>query len=829
MSKILVNGILGFNWLLEFCMKRLLSLIKVFSFLLLTGTGIVTLLALWYIKDLPNPERLLAQGPAQSTKIYDRTGRVLLYQIGDEKRSVVSLDQLPAHARWATLVAEDADFYNHPGIDVTGIVRAAWRDITSRSFEQGGSTITQQFVKNALLSPEKTISRKFKEMILSIWVETRYSKDQIFGFYLNQIPYGGNTYGIEQASRIFFGKSASDLTIAQAALLASLPQRPNYLSPYGNHKNELTARKNMILDKMAHSGYIAPAQKEEAKKETLIFRGSVGGSLLAPHFVMYIKEYLEKTYGSEVVERGGLEVITTIDMRIQKKAEESVFAIAKKNEKQRRAKNAALVALDPKTGQVLAMVGSRDWFEDSIDGKVNVALRLRQPGSSFKPIAYAKLFEDGFDPGSLLLDLRTTFKTRDGQPYTPINFDGRYHGLLTVRQALAQSINVAAVKALYLSGIDNVVGLAKKMGVGTIDSRRVDLAVVLGGAEVRLLDLTGAYSVFANNGVFNKPRAILRVRDNQGMVLEEFKNNPEKVLKPEVTRLITSILSDNNARAPIFGLSSPIYVPGVPSAVKTGTTSDFRDGWTMGYTPNLVVGVWAGNNDNSPTYQGEGAFIAGPIWHSVVKYAASTYPSEFGGSFPPLLPHAVLKKPMANGVLILEKEILVDKTTGQPSSFGTPVSDQEKRIQREVHSELYYIRPRDPQLGAWEGPVKQWAATKTDLNLSSSPPPQKNDTPLAPPPKVPPTITLLNLKEGQEIDPSFSLQFAFNGVLPIKQIDVFLDDQLLTSVNESPAILDLLKFSEGEHIMKIRGFDQALNTSEKDINIILKKNNAGDQ
>lgn len=802
---------------------RLFSLIKFFFFLSLAGIGIVVLLALWYIKDLPNPEHLLAQGPAQSTKIYDRTGKILLYQIGEERRSIVSLDELPAHVRWATLVAEDADFYTHPGIDITGIIRAAWRDITSRSFEQGGSTITQQFIKNALLSPEKTLSRKFKEVILSLWIETRYSKDQIFNFYLNQIPYGGNTYGIEQASRVFFGKSARDLTIAQSALLASLPRRPNYLSPYGNHKNELMARKNMILDKMANEGYITTIQKEEARKENLLFTGSVYGSLLAPHFVMYIKEYLEKTYGSEIVERGGLEVVTTVDMRVQKKAEESVFSISKKNEKQHRAKNAALVALDPKTGQILAMVGSRDWFDDSVDGKVNVTLRLRQPGSSFKPIAYAKLFEDGFDPGSLLFDLRTTFKTRAGQPYTPINFDGKYHGLLTVRQALAQSINVAAVKTVYLSGIDNVINLAKKMGVATIDPRRVDLAVVLGGAEVRLLDLTGAYSVFANDGIFNRPRAILRVRDNQGVVLEEFKNSPEKVIKPEIARLITSILSDNNARAPIFGLSSPLFIPGIPSAAKTGTTSDFRDGWIIGYTPNLAVGVWAGNNDNSPTYQGEGAFIAGPIWSRVIQYAAGIYPSEFGGSFPALLPHNVLKKPMANGALVSEKEIVVDKTTGEPATVFTPSSDQEKRVFREVHSELYYIRPSDPQLEAWEAPVRQWAATKTDINLSSHPLPKEGANSPAPPLKAPPTLTVLNIKDGQEIEPLFSLEFAFQGVLPLKQIDIFLDDQLLTSVIQSPASLDLSEFSEGEHILKIRGFDQALNTTEKDAYIILIK------
>lgn len=797
-------------------MKRLISLIKFFFVVALIGIGALFLLSLWYIKDLPNPERILARGFAESTKIYDRTGKTLLYQIGEERRSVVSLEELPSHVRWATLVAEDADFYKHPGIDITGILRAAWNDLRKRRLESGGSTITQQFVKNALLSPEKTISRKLREVILAIWLESRYTKDEIFSFYLNQIPYGQNAYGIGEAAYSYFGKSAKDLLIAEAATLASLPLRPSYLSPYGEHKDELFARKDLVIDRMVKEGYITSSQGEEEKTKRLSFSQATDAprSFIAPHFVIYIKEYLEEKYGSELVERGGLEVTTSLDMRLQKKAEEAVAEVAKKNEKQYRAKNAALVALDPKTGQILAMVGSRDWFDDSVDGKVNVALRLRQPGSSFKPIVYAKLFEKGFGPESLIFDLQTTFTTRAGKPYAPTNFDGRSHGLLTIRQALAQSRNVPAVKVLYLAGINEVIELAKKMGIGTINPNRVDLALVLGGAEVRLLDLTSAYGVLAANGLYNPPRSILQVKTRGGEVLEEYKPKPQKVLKPQITSLLTSILSDNESRAPVFGPSSPLVIPGIEVAAKTGTTTDFRDGWTLGYTPNLVVGVWAGNNDNSPTYKGEGAFVAGPIWNRLVKFAAATYPSEFGGSFPEPPRSKLLDKPMVNGSLVYERKV---KTN--------PI---EETSTKEIHSLLYYVRPNDPQLEAWEKPVQEWVRSQPDAALyQSSPLLEPSGTPSPPdvPPSQPsePRLRLLNLQDSQKIGDIFSLEFLFEGGAPLKQIDVFLDGELLKTGVQSPVELNLSSFLEGDHLLTIRAFDQALNSDTKEIYIILDR------
>lgn len=804
-------------------MKYLFKGLKILFVLGLVGIACLALLTLWYAKDLPNPESILSKGFAESTKIYDRTGKILLYQVGEERRTVVKLDQLPNHVKQATLAAEDADFYKHPGIDITSILRAAWTDVTQQT-TVGGSTITQQFVKNALLTREKTFSRKFRELLLSFWLELKYSKDQIFAFYINQIPYGGNAYGIQQASTTYFGKSVGDLTAAEAAVLAALPQRPSYLSPYGEHVDELMARKDWVLDQMVEAKFITKEKADEAKGQAIAF-APANNSFIAPHFVIYVKEYLEQKYGSELLEKGGLEVITSLDVRIQQEAEAAVAETVAKNEKRYNAGNAALVALDPKTGQILSMVGSRDWFDDTHDGKVNVTLRLRQPGSSFKPYAYARLFQDGFGPESLVFDLQTTFRTRAGQAYTPRNYDGRFHGLLTIRQALAGSRNVAAVKALHLTGINNVIELVRQMGITTIDPSRVDLALVLGGSEVRLLDHTAAYAVFANDGEYNQPQAILRVKKSDGEVLEEYKEQSRQVLSPEITRLITSILSDNVARAAVFGPSSPLTTSGIPSAAKTGTTTDFRDGWTMGYTPNLVVGVWAGNNDNSPTKNGEGAFIAGPIWNRIIRFAAGKYPKEFGGAFPASLPHKLLEKPMANGQLAYNNTVLIDSSTGLPATDDTPPSLIQERIYKEVHSELYYIRPKDPQLGAWEAPIAAWITTQPDgyLYNQTQPIPSEDTTPLAQKPE----LTITNIADNEEVGSSITIAFTFTSATALKQADIFIDDTLVKSVVASPTTVDLSLFTNGAHTVRVRAFDQTLKFSEKEIPIIINKVSGG--
>lgn len=785
--------------------------------LLFIGIVFFIAAALYYARDLPDPQHILKGGFNESTKIYDRTGEVLLYQVGQERRDVIDINQVPQHVKWAAIVAEDEDFYRHPGIDVLAIIRSFFNDLYHQAFVQGGSTITQQFVKNALLSPEKTIPRKIREIILSIWLEVQYSKDEILGFYLNQIPYGSNAYGIESASRTFFDKPAQDLTLAEAALLAALPQRPSYLSPFGEHKDELNARKEYILKGMAKEGYISEKEAKEAIDTPLVFQVSKG-LLLAPHFVIYIKEYLEKTYGVEAVEHGGLSVITTLDWRLQKKAEELILEQAKKNEKAHRMKNAALVALDPRTGQVVAMVGSRDWFDDSVEGKVNVTLRLRQPGSAFKPIAYAKLFEKGFGPETLIFDLQTTFLTRARQPYTPRDFDGKFRGLLTLREALGQSLNIPAVQVLYLAGIDEVITLAKQMGVDTIDPSRVDLALVLGGAEVRLLDLASAYSVFASDGMVNPPAFVLRVQDKTGKTIEEFSQKSKRILQPEITRLITSILSDNNARAPLFGVSNPLSIPGIEVAAKTGTTTDFRDGWTMGYTPGLVVGVWAGNNtDDLTPIQGEGAFVAGPIWNKLMRFAVSSFPQEFGGSFPSPLPHQLLDLPMVNGTLGSRRVVKIDTFSGKLATELTPPALIEERSYGEIHSLLYYVRSDDPQLDALEAPVKTWLLSRPDSLLYAQGPPtqyddahtQENDPIISIVSPVPSFVTS---------DDTLEVVFSAKTVFGLKHVEISVDEDLtITLANEEQVSIPIASLAKGAHMLSIKVFDEALNSSVKSV------------
>jgi len=781
--------------------------------------GIVLFIAaaLYYARDLPDPQHILKGGLSESTKIYDRTGEVLLYQIGQERRDVIDINQIPQHVKWAAIVAEDEDFYRHPGIDVLAIIRSLGNDLYHRAFVQGGSTITQQFVKNALLSPEKTIPRKIREIILSVWLEARYSKDEILSFYLNQIPYGSNAYGIESAARTFFAKPAQDLTLSEAAVLAALPQRPSYLSPFGEHTDELKDRKEYILKGMAKEGYIKEKEANEAIDAPLAFHPSKE-SLLAPHFVISIKEYLERTYGVEAVEHGGLNVITTLDWRLQKKAEELVLEQAKKNEKAHRMKNAALVALDPRTGQVVAMVGSRDWFDDSVEGKVNVALRLRQPGSAFKPIAYAKLFEKGFGPETLIFDLQTTFLTRARQPYTPRDFDGKFRGLLTLREALGQSLNVPAVQVLYLAGIDEVITLAKQMGIGSIDPARVDLALVLGGAEVRLLDLASAYSVFASDGVLNPPAFILSVQDKAGKTMEQFSAKSKRILQPEIARLVTSILSDNNARAPLFGLSSPLSIPGMEVAAKTGTTTDFRDGWAMGYTPGLVVGVWAGNNtDDLKPMQAEGAFVAGPIWNKLMRFAVNSFPQEFGGSFPPLLPHRLLDLAMINGTLGSKHVVKIDTFSGKLATDLTPPALIEERSYAQIHSLLYYVRPDDPQLDAWEAPVKTWLLSRPDSLLYAQGPPLEYDD--AHTKDNAPEITIIT-PTPSFVASSDTLEVTFNAktTFGLKQVEISVDENLVVTVaNHDPLSIPIASLTKGAHMLSIKVFDEALNSSAKSV------------
>jgi len=600
---------------------------KKLGFTALAGFALLAALFIWYAKDLPSPDKINARMNAQSTQIFDRNGK-LLYEIhGEQNRILADWNEIPDNVKHATIAVEDKDFYKHGGFSSVGIARAVFGVVTGNRAQGGGSTITQQYVKNTLLTNEYSFTRKIKEVILAIEIERRYKKDDILKMYLNEIPYGSNAYGIKVAAKTYFNKDAKDLTLEQAAVLAAMPQAPTYYSPYGTHKDDLMARKDKILDLMAEQKYITKDERDAAKKVVIAFSNNPYGTITAPHFVMYVREQLVAKYGETKVNTGGLKVYTTLDIEKQKYAEEAIATNVDKNKSRYNATNAGLVAMDPKTGQILALVGSRDYFDESIDGNVNVAMSERQPGSSFKPFAYATLFkEENWGAGSFMYDLKTDF----GGGYIPQNYSGGFWGPVTVRVALQNSLNIPAVKALYMAGLSNTIATAHAMGITTLnDPSQYGLSLVLGAGEVKLTDMTNAYGVFANDGVKQDPTWLLRIEDNKGKVIDEFKSSSGKrVLDAQVAYLMNNILSDDASRARTFGSGSALTLPGRPAAAKTGTTNSYKDAWTMGYTPSLVAGVWSGNNDGTPMSSGGGAFAAAPIWHDFMTKALAGTPVE---------------------------------------------------------------------------------------------------------------------------------------------------------------------------------------------------------
>lgn len=596
--------------------------------------------------QIPDPESIITRRVSESTKIFDREGAVVLFNVhGEEKRTVVPMEQISDYVKKAVVAAEDDNFYSHRGLDLNGVLRAILINVKERDpFSQGGSTITQQLVRNSLLGTQKTYSRKFKEIVLALQIERKFDKDQILWMYLNQIPFGSNIFGVEEASRGYFGKSAEDLTLNESAILASLVKAPSFYSPYGSHKDELLKRKGETLERMSKLGFITEEELEGTKSEELKLASPVNGGILAPHFVMMVREYLVEKYGEDLIQNGGLRVYTTLDWQMQQKAEEIVQKYADRNEELFKAGNAALVALDPKSGEILALVGSRDYFNIEKEGNFNVITAFRQPGSAFKPIVYSVALDKGLTDKTILFDSKTEFNPLcppegnqekdqyDLECYHPQNSDEKFRGPVTLRQALGSSLNIPSVKILYLAGINESIKRAKELGINFLgETSDFGLSLVLGGGDVRPLDLVGAYGVFANDGIYNQPTFILRVEDPEGRVIEEFSPDPQRKLSNETARMINDILSDNSARALLFGLNSPLYIADNQIAVKTGTTQKFRDAWTIGYTPTLAVGVWVGNNDNTEmTREGGGISAGAPIWREfIIEALKNRAPEEF--------------------------------------------------------------------------------------------------------------------------------------------------------------------------------------------------------
>ncbi len=795
--------------------NKLSSFLNHWKTVFLFGLGVVFLftgtLILWasFIK-LPDFSEFGGRKVAESTKIYDRTGEVLLYDVHQNvKRTIVPFDAIPQSLKNAVIAIEDFEFYKHGGISIRGIARAVLYGGT----RGGGSTITQQVIKKTLLTDEKLITRKLKEIILSFRLEQAFTKDEILTLYLNEIPYGGSIYGIGEASFTFFGKTAKDLTLAQSAYLASIPNAPTYFSPYGNNRDKLDDRKNLVLRRMHELGLIATAEYEATRMEKVEFLPRESKGVKAPHFVIWVKEQLVEKYGERAVEENGYKVITTLDYELQKKAEEAVDRFGPSMEKNFEAKNMGLVAISPKNGQLLAMVGSRNYFDMKNEGNFNVSLAPnRQPGSTFKPFVYATAFMKGYTPETVLFDLRTNFSTNcdaKGIPfspnikpedcYVPENYDGKYRGPVSLRSSLAQSLNVPSVKTLYLAGIQDSLNTVKRMGITSLTNpAQYGLTLVLGGGEVSLLEITGAYSVFANDGVRNKTETILRVEDKDGNLIEEFKESSEEVIPVEVARKITNILSDNAARTPMFGVNSALHFPGKDVAVKTGTTNDYRDVWTIGYTPNIVVGMWAGNNNNSPMHKNTAGFIITPVWRAFMEEAMKLIPSE-RFIVPEKEDLTVLPAPL-QGVWQGGEKYIIDKSSGGLATPLTPVEMKGVVVVPEVHNILHWVRKEDPrglppatpqndsQYNLWEIPVREWVLSQNIREGDRSGIPTGYDTSRTPESIPVVSVSGIDFVSTHSADENMTATVSVSSRYLISSVEFFVNDELVGKRTAAPFI-----------------------------------------
>ncbi len=816
-----------------------LILFCVSIFVLTAGVGVIWVSSF----KIPDFNSFEDRKIVNSTKIYDRTGKILLYDIHqDVKRTKINFEDMGANIKNATVAVEDSDFYHHRGIKITSIIRAILFNIFGTGKTQGGSTITQQLVKNTLLNSKKTFGRKIKEWVLAIKIDQSIPKEKILELYLNEVPYGGTVYGIEEASKTYFDKNAGELTLAEAAYLAAIPQSPTMLSPYGKNKDKLEERKNFVLSRMQELNFISNDDYNRAKKERVVFVPQATVGVRAPHFVFFIKDYIEQKYGNEMVARGGLKITTTLDYNFQQKAEQFVKEGALENEKKWGGNNAGLVAIDPKSGQILSMVGSRDYFDKNIDGNYNIATANRQPGSSFKPFIYATAFNKGFTPDTVLFDLPTEFQTTcnvlgkalpghdQKDCYRPDDYDGKFRGPMILRDALAQSINIPAVKLFYLAGLSDSLKMAESLGISTLtDISRYGLTLVIGGGEVSLLDMTSAYGVFANKGVRNSPTGILKIEDVNGKILEEFKPNERVVLPPNIALIISDILSDNEARAPTFGLNSVLRVPGREVAVKTGTTNNNKDAWTIGYTPSVVTGVWVGNNDNKPMKKG-GAAMAGPIWNKFMIETLKSMPNEKFEK-PDLEIDPQNTKPVLRGFWQGNENFFIDKISGKLATALTPKETKQEKIITNVHSILYWINKKDiagappenpnedSQFNHWEIPVQNWWTqnqSKYAVTTWAEKPSVEDDVHTE---MSKPSIMVLepNTTEIYSPDKKIQLKVSSSGRFPLQKIEIFINDVYLgtsdplTPFSFIPSELDNLR---AENELRIISYDTAYNNTE---------------
>ncbi len=692
--------------------KKPLSFFKKVLFVLFLAAFIgFGILFIWFATlNIPDVDNFNNRKISNSTKIYDRTGEILLYDIHENiRRTVVDIKDIDQSALDAIVSIEDHTFYTHNGVVVKSTIRAVFQTIFSKlglssSGTAGGSTLTQQVVKNTLLNRDRRITRKMKEWVLAYKIEQQLSKEEILEIYLNEAPYGGTIYGIEEASRVFFGIPASELSVAQSAYLAAIPNLPTFYSPYGQNKDKLDQRQRTVLREMKRYGYLSDAEYREALEEQVEFLPQTESHGKSLHFVQYVRALLEEEYGVDVVENGGLRVVTTLDYELQQHAEQVIAQHIEDVEEVYNASNAGLIAIESETGHIITMVGSRDYFDtEEFDGNFNVTLAKRQPGSSFKPIAYATAFERGYFPETAIFDTETQFNsscdafdtTSEDGCYSPNNFDFQFNGPMSFRNALAQSRNIPAIKVLHLAGLSNVIEQARQMGITSLTQSPnfYGLGLVLGGGEVSLLEMVGAYTIFANDGRYNKPTAILEVIDANGDVLETYEQDEQRVLEANAARMVSSILADNDARTPLFGSQSFLYFGSRDVAGKTGTTNDNRDAWLVGYTPQLAVGVWTGNNDNSPMKKGSS--ISGKPWREYMDEAIKNYERTHFQNYN--LPDNFNTFPnMVKGEWHGGTTVYIDTVSGKRATEFTPEETKLAVPIVDPHTILYWINKNNP-------------------------------------------------------------------------------------------------------------------------------------
>lgn len=821
--------------------KKLARLAK-FGFiavLLMTLAGFVAipLLAL----TLPSPENIVRR-EGFSTKILDRNKEVLYDIFVDARRTPVeNISEIPDFLKQATIAIEDKNFYNHQGFDTFGMVRGFTRLFT-RGRAQGGSTLTQQLVKNVLLTSDYTLTRKVNEFVLALQIEQRYSKDDILLLYLNEVPYGGTAYGVQAASETYFGKNVKDLNLIESAILAGLPQSPSRYSPYSSTPDAYIERTEQVLRRMREDGYITSEQEEEAKKaiESVEFQPR-GASFKAPHFVQYIQEILEERYGASAVEQGGLVVTTTLDLSLQEEAQKIVAEEIEKVENLN-ITNGAAVVLNPETAEVLAMVGSKDFNAEDYDGQVNVTTRPRQPGSAIKPITYATALKEGYTASSLLMDVPTVFPGGVGQPdYEPVNYDGNFRGPVQLRYALANSLNIPAVKMLALVGIRDTLETAYELGIESLEPTdetlsRVGLSLTLGGGEVKLLELTSAYGAFMNGGYKVEPVAILKIEDYKGNVLEEIK--PEKgnqVLSPEHAFIIADILSDNNARSATFGTNSLLNIPNRQVAVKTGTTNDLRDNWAVGGNSNAMVGVWVGNNDNSKMKTvASGISGASPIWRKIILKALEGKPDtkfeqpegvvtatvdQFSGykehdGFPGRTEYFIKGTEPGEDTV----HVMLPVCRGQNDKLASPPDVSRGNFDRK---EFFVFNEQDPTsepggANRWMEGINKWLETQIDPRYR---PPTEYCGGGS---NVPINIDFIEPKDRtSDLNNEFKVRFVVDFLYEIKEVWLEVDGMRVRTFTSPPYEYNL-NISTGVHKLRAVAKDSENNESERVITVGVK-------